>query len=627
MDDLLLRYGTRELPEKGETIRFGDWSFELVAGDIKNICFAGTEIVRAIGYVVRDANWGTWPQQHLHPTLTRTAQSLTWRGTSHCHTENGCKLTIVRELVLTRDNQLRYSASACPDRAMETARSGITVLYPLQGVAGSPVAVTGTDGSVTHAHFPLLIDPWQPFQHIAQLRYQHAAGWLVNTGYAGEVFEMEDQRAWSDGSYKVYSRPLALPWPYRLAAEETLTQSVSLAVTAISPASKALPALHPLDAHNTLPATGLLLTEAQCEEPPHVVDALAALRPQHLLAHYNPEQNSPHWLATLAWIKRQSQLPLLLEYVLPVRQGEDFRPALALLQQQLAEAHLQPDALIPSPAPDMTSTPPGSEWPWTPALEAIYRTTRELFPDCTLGGGMLSYFTELNRKRPPLGLTDFITHATCPIVHNADDRSVVQTLESLPYITATTRSFIGRQMPYYLGPSMISMRSNPYGSHVYANPQQRRLTMTHEDVRHRGLFFASYLVGYMAGIVDAEVSHWCPAALCGSLGLQPLLSSNPTRWPAWYVVRWFAAHAGQRWRAETPQQGAVAIVIENGEQDPIWLIANLNDRAVTIPLPEGSVQQSWSLDSYGYREKQRPLGGTIFTLEACAVCELTIGSY
>ena len=45
--------------------------------------------------------------------------------------------------------------------------------------------------------------------------------------------------------------------------------------------------------------------------------------------------------------------------------------------------------------------------------------------DITLGGGMLSYFTELNRKPVPKGVFDFITHTVCPIVHAADDISVI----------------------------------------------------------------------------------------------------------------------------------------------------------------------------------------------------------
>src|SRR5690349_22238810 len=44
----------------------------------------------------------------------------------------------------------------------------------------------------------------------------------------GDTFEMEDQRNWTDASYKTYVRPLGLPFPYRLSAGETIEQAVEI---------------------------------------------------------------------------------------------------------------------------------------------------------------------------------------------------------------------------------------------------------------------------------------------------------------------------------------------------------------------------------------------------------------
>src|SRR3546814_1455693 len=71
---------------------------------------------------------------------------------------------------------------------------------------------------------------------------------------------------------------------------------------------------------------------------------------------------------------------------------------------------------------------------WSSDVCSSDLAARRAFPGIALGGGMFSYFTELNRKRPPVGLLDFVSHATCPIVHAADDRSVIQTLEAIPHI-------------------------------------------------------------------------------------------------------------------------------------------------------------------------------------------------
>jgi hypothetical protein len=47
----------------------------------------------------------------------------------------------------------------------------------------------------------------------------------------GDAFEMEDQRNWTDASYKTYVRPLAFPWGYTLAKGSRHAQSARLSFT------------------------------------------------------------------------------------------------------------------------------------------------------------------------------------------------------------------------------------------------------------------------------------------------------------------------------------------------------------------------------------------------------------
>ena len=46
--------------------------------------------------------------------------------------------------------------------------------------------------------------------------------------FAGDVFEMEDQRNWTDASYKTYCTPLALPFPVEIPEGARISQSVTL---------------------------------------------------------------------------------------------------------------------------------------------------------------------------------------------------------------------------------------------------------------------------------------------------------------------------------------------------------------------------------------------------------------
>ena len=78
-----------------------------------------------------------------------------------------------------------------------------------------------------------------PFQDIRALSHEVTPGTWVTCTMEGDTFEMEDQRNWSDASYKTYVRPLARPWPYTLPKGEKVPQAVRLAVTGKLPAASA----------------------------------------------------------------------------------------------------------------------------------------------------------------------------------------------------------------------------------------------------------------------------------------------------------------------------------------------------------------------------------------------------
>jgi D-apionolactonase len=115
---------------------------------------------------------------------------------------------------------------------------------------------------------------------------------------------------------------------------------------------------------------------------------------------------------------------------------------------------------------------------------------------------MASYFTELNRKRPPVATIDAISCTTSPIVHAADDRSVMETHEALPSVILSMVAMApGKTL--HLGPSAIAMRHNPYGAATAANPKGERVAMAEDDPRQKGLYAAAWTVGYAATVANA----------------------------------------------------------------------------------------------------------------------------
>ena len=46
--------------------------------------------------------------------------------------------------------------------------------------------------------------------------------------FNGETFEMEDQRNWTDASFKTYCTPLSLPYPIKIIKGTTIKQSIKI---------------------------------------------------------------------------------------------------------------------------------------------------------------------------------------------------------------------------------------------------------------------------------------------------------------------------------------------------------------------------------------------------------------
>lgn len=582
--------GTAEPEPEVRRLKAGPLSAELIEGNLRNIRFHGVEVLRAISFVVRDKDWGTYAPT-LHDLAVDEGEGrFAVRYRAACGGPGGERL-VYKGRIEGRPTGLVFEGEAVPEGDFLTNRCGFTVLHPIVGLAGTEVEVEHVDGRRVVARLPDLIDPAQPFKDMRAISHTVAPGVRATCRMEGDAFEMEDQRNWSDASYKTYVRPLALPWPYVLPAGEPVRQRVTLDIAAegaapLSPPDDA-PVMLALGAtRGRLPVLSLVIAPDQAAATWDATDELAGLAPQTLLFHFDPTAgHGPAELAAFARLAGQGGA-CVLEYVVPCARplDEEFSD----LARQVTAAGLRLDALAVSPAVDRRSTPPGSLWPRCPPLEEVYEAARRAFPALRLGGGMFSYFTELNRKRPPVALLDYVTHCTCPIVHDADDRAVMQSLEALPFILRSARGFIGADMPYRIGPSTIGMRHNPYGARVMPNPERRRMPMAERDPRQDGLFAAAYLVGMAARLAEAGVESFTGAALTGPFGLLAE-DARARRRPLFHTARWLAALGGAPAISVASADPARVLALAGATPagDRVLLAANLTpqEQSVTLPFP------------------------------------------
>ncbi|MEO9528558.1 hypothetical protein [Roseibium sp.] len=584
-------YGTESAPEPFRILCAGPLEVRLENGNLRYIRFEGHEVLRAISYVVRDSDWGTLPAAISDLAVVEDPGKFEVSYVAH-YQNQGAGLSVRAQITGTEAGSLRFASSAVADKAFETNRCGFTVLHPINGVAGEPVEVEHCDGTIANTRFPDLIDPWQPLKSIRSLTHAAAPHLKARCRMEGDAFEMEDQRNWSDASYKTYVRPLALPWPYLMDAGQEVDQSVTLEMmrsetegASIFPArddtaARVVEFVRGEATNSRLPQIGLLISPEDTRSAIEHAGLLKEVNPAALLCHFDPTQ--AHGLKALEDFRSlQDLFPASydLEYV--VACDGDLEAEFDNLARMVKRSGLALNSIAVCPSVDRQSTPPGSEWPACPPLSIIYAAARQAFPETRLGGGMFSYFTELNRKRPPMSWLDFVTHSTNPIVHAADDDSVIETLEAVPHITRSARAFIGKDKEYRLGPSTIGMRQNPYGSRTFANPGNKRLCMTHDDPRQRGLFAAAWTMGYASAIARADIRQWVPASFTGPRGIVDEASGS--LWPVGEVVATLAA-LGEANVINCDCVGAdkIASLCVEKDGEVFQIAANLTDRNLEI---------------------------------------------
>ncbi len=591
-------FGTETPDTRGRQLTAGPLSVELDNGAVRYIRYQGVEVLRGIGFLVRDENWGTYPAtiDKLNVSDTETGFEVSYDA--YCG-DASRRIGYQARITADRSGELLFDVIATPDTDFPTNRTGFVVLHPV-GCSGRPVAVQHVDGRREQARFPEIIDPLQPFLEIRSLTHEVMPGITATCEMTGDTFEMEDHRNWTDASYKTYCRPLALPWPYTLKRGEAVHQTVRLVMAGVTrPGSEPATGLGQrielgAVSEQRLPEIGLGVPASEVRHALAEADVLKRLALHLLVCQFDPRQgHDEKVLRDYQALGEHLDAARVLEIVLPC--NDEPANELRAIASQVAASGIDLAAITVSPAVDMKAVLPGSAPPRVPPLESIYQAARQAFPDTPLGGGTYAFFTELNRKRPPLDALDFVSFTTGPITHAADDRSVMETLSALPYVSQSVKMFIGDR-PFRVGPSGIGARDNPYGDSVTSNPDNLRLCLAEMDPRQRGIFGAAWTLGYLAAFARGGAAAVSMNAPTGPRGLiyrradyeQPYFDEpgSGSVYPVFHVLRDLARAAGQSLVAVTGTDPAGLATLACRDDDgriTVWL-ANLRDHAFEVTV-------------------------------------------
>ncbi len=617
--EALRLYGTEEEAPAARTLGAGALTATLEAGKLRWIRYGGVEALRGLAFVVRGAGWETYSPQIENLEIEESGSGFRVGYDGRIESGDGT-LAFRADIVAADEQSLVFTVEMTPETEFRTSRTGFVALHPVEGVAGEPCSITHSDGTVEETGFPGLIMPLQPFFDIAAMRHRVAPGvWLTCRFEGADPWETEDQRNWTDASYKTYYRPLALPFPYTLKAGETLRQTATLGIEGGVPAvagsaagDGAVELTLGGETGTHMPEIGLGLAAAERAHFDHGLDLVRALRPEHLVCEFDPRAHDAETLAAYRDLSRALNAEVVLEIVVPCERT--VADELAQAAEIAARAGLSPAAIVPEQLRLLSFTLEKIAALGIPDFDEVYGAARAAFPGVRLGGGVFTNFTELNRNCAEPDLFDFLTHGTCAVVHEPDDRSVMETLQTLPDIVASAKAWAGSK-PYRIAPSAIGMRANPYGPDVHQNSDNGRHSFNRQDPRHRALLGAAFTLGYAARVAPLGLEALALGAPSGALGMVYRRTEHPQPWfddlegpavmPLYHVVSALAAAKGAAVRTVTSSDATRVLGLAYGEGGGtlLWL-ANLTpeEQAVTVSGVGGGTATMGRLDSGNFAD-------------------------
>ncbi|QSO47315.1 hypothetical protein [Alicyclobacillus mengziensis] len=474
---------------------------------IRNIRYNGTEVLKGIYFTVRDEMWHEVSPVHTESHFAQQRDSF--RVDVHLHYDSpSVGLECLVCIQARAGDTLTYQFSAKATKECKTNRLGLCILHGCE-LAGQELRVYHTNGKATQGKFPAYISANQPFTDISGLRWMPSHTVYAELKVDGDVFEMEDQRNWSDDSFKTYCTPLHLPKPVIRAAGTLASQQVTLKLQALESTVQleSRSAVHPQSqTRENETATVLVPQRIRCQLPyigvtvPAAVDGVDL---DHLISdsrvdhvHKQLDLAAPDWETTLSndlTLARKSQLKLALEV-----------DGVGHLQNlhQLLELTSKSGVCLP-----LTLYCGGGSVTSEHAVQMAQHKLDTLPKRVGICGGTRGHYAQLNRSTICEQHVDSVSFGVSPTVHMRDLLSIVETLNAQRQMVMDIARYMRRDVPIHVGPVTLFPRFNADFVISEDNP-----VIDADDALYHSNFYAAWMLGSIdalsqTGVFAVTYSH------------------------------------------------------------------------------------------------------------------------
>lgn len=555
-------------------LQAGKLNAQFINGRLCHICYEGVPVIDEIYYALRDCNWGTIPFDIDEFTLEQRDLEfdLKFRGT---HRSEDINYTFFAKISGSRDSTIEYSFEGTAYSSFLRNRIGFCILHPLS-CAGSKCLIEHTDAQVEEGIFPIHIAPHQPFCDIKSITHFPAENLIAKAEMFGDVFEMEDQRNWTDASFKTYCTPLKEPFPVMVKQGGEVCQTIRISLKETNRKSLDAKALvsSGIQAKNTHPAFSL-----GCKiDAPLTENQLALVNLLHL-GHLSFDY---HFICkdTRGQFKEIYRQVEKLNCPMRIRvfftdmwkdEAEQLNAELQGLNIHDISVFFDNTAVIKEDI-----------------LVDICKALQPL--GIPVGSGTNGYFTQINRQRLSENIVDFISYSNTPQVHAFDNDSIMSTVEgSLANIHSCRALYPNARI--WISPVSMKIQWNPDATaedfHIPGQPTND------VDQRQMSLFAAAWFIRLFSAYISSDAAGASCFCLTGSKGIME--DENPQRdfhfpaqpnmlYPLYYAF--YGLRDAKKYAIEINRTNDYTIIKFFKETLCRVVIANNVSRALDIPVTD-----------------------------------------
>jgi hypothetical protein len=598
-------YGRDEPPPEVISLRAGVVDVEFQDGALRYLRLGQREMIRHIYSAVRDVNWNTIPgrrsglavdasDDHFQINFDSFHEGGPLAFRWHATIEGGA------------DGMISYTMDGRVERDFRYCRIGFCILHPVDGVAGARYRATTPEGELTGT-LPELIEPQRMvdglerplFPACSRLVVEVDGGTQIVTEFEGDLFEMEDQRNWTDGSFKTYCTPIILGYPHQAKAGQEFFQKVTVRIEApATPSRTAQPARQEPIRLTLGEATGETLPKLGFGMPGHhqplderEAGLIADLRPAHLKAELH--LGEPGWPSALdRALSAAERCGCALELALFL--SDDSEEALEALRERLRGAAVARLIVFHEDEAPLGTT--STRW-----LEQARRHLEPVLPDTLFVGGTNGNFAELNRQRPDLSLMDGVAYTINPQVHLPDERNLIDAIQAQHDTVVTARSFSGA-LPISVSSVTLKPPFNQAATEEEAGPAPGELP-PEVDQRQISLFAAAWTVGSLRSLASGGADSVTYYETTGWRGLMETAAGSPLPdkfrslpgmlFPVYWVFAFLAPSPCAALRALAWDEPLLVEGLAFSQGSPLGvLVANLQPRPQPVELtglPDGQM--------------------------------------